>query len=183
MSTDPIARIPPIFGKLLNKLRRARNIDAAEFTTAARLTSTDKLASLESGQAEPTLTEFFRIAGVLNESPAILLVDLITNWRDQPDFGFLYRPRPGDFTRLFRLGCYELSADFHELVKPYSAISEAMDASKALNTVRERRRQPLLDHITIYVRMGYVRFKPETLAGNGGTPVDKPSPDNGEPKP
>ena len=183
MSTDPIARIPPIFGKLLSKLRTARNIDAAEFTTAARLTSTEKLASLETGEAEPTLTEFFRIAGVLNESPAILLVDLITNWRDQPDFGFLYRPRPGDFTRLFRLGRYELSADFHELVKPYSAISEAMDASKALNTVRARRRQPLLDHFTIYVRMGYVRFKPETLAGSGGTPVDKPSPDNGEPKP
>lgn len=173
MSTDPIARIPPIFGKLLNKLRVTRGIDAAEFATAARLTGPEKLASVESGDAEPTLTEFFRIAGVLDEPPAILLVDLITSWRDQPEFGFLYRPRPGDFTRLFRLGCYELSADFHELVKPYSAISEATDASKALNTVRARRRQPLLDYMTIYVRMGYVRFKPETSAAGGGpvTPI------------
>ena len=96
MSTDPIARIPPIFGKLLNKLRTERNIDAAEFTTAARITSTDKLASLESGEAEPTLTEFFRIAGVLDEPPAIFLVDLIINWREEPTFGYLYRPRPGD---------------------------------------------------------------------------------------
>ena len=64
-------------------------------------------------------------------------------------------------------------------MKPYSAISEATDASKALNTVRARRRQPLLDYMTIYVRMGYVRFKPETSA-EGGVPRDV---NNGEPKP
>lgn len=182
MSSDPIARIPPIFGKLLNKLRNARGVDAAEFATA-RLTSTEKLASLERGEAEPTLTEFFRIAGVLDEPPAILLVDLITNWREEPSFGYLYRPRPGDFERLFRLGCYELSAEFHELVKPYPSISAATEGSRTLNAIRKRKRQPLLDHITIYIRMGYVRFKPETSVGNGETPVNKPAPDNGEPKP
>ena len=52
MSTDPITRIPTTFGKLLNKLRTARNIDAAEFATAARLTSPEKLASLEDGKTE-----------------------------------------------------------------------------------------------------------------------------------
>ena len=76
-----------------------------------------------------------------------------------------------------------MSAEFHELVRPYPSISAATEASRALNAVRKRKRQPLLDHITIYIRMGYVRFKPETLAGSGETPVDKPSPDNGEPKP
>ena len=49
MSTDPIPHIPLIFGKLLNKLRVTRGIDAAEFATAARLTSPEKLASLENG--------------------------------------------------------------------------------------------------------------------------------------
>ena len=170
MNTDPISRLPATFGALLNKLRVGQRIDAVEFATAARLTSAEKLASMERGDAEPTLTEFFRIAGVLNEPPAILLVDLITNWREEPEFGYLYRPRPGDFARLFRLGCYELSAEFHELVKPYGSINDAMSVSRALNSTRSRRRQPLLDHITIYVRLGYVRFKPEK-ATDQGTPA------------
>lgn len=179
MSTEPVARIPAAFGKLLNKLRTERGIDAAEFATAARLTNAEKLARVERGEAEPTLTKFIRIAAILNESPAIFLVDLITLWRDQPEFGFLYRPRPGDFTRLFQLGCYELSAEFHEQVKPYDSISGAMEVSRTFNSGRMRRSKPLFDHITIYVRMGYVHFKPETSAGSDAPVEGK----NGEPKP
>ena len=183
MSTDPISRLPPIFGKLLNKLRVARGIEPGEFATAAGLTSSGKLASLEGGATEPTLTEFFRIAGVLNESPSILLVDLISNWQEQPKFGYLHRPRPGDFERIFCLGYYDLSAQFRELVRPYSSISGATEASKSLNAVRGRKRQPLLDHITIYIRMGYVRFKPETLAGGGPPGGGASTPDEEEPAP
>ena len=167
MSTDPIARMPATFGALLNKLRVGRGIETVEFARAARLTSTEKLTRLENGDAEPTLTEFFRIAGALNEPPAILLVDLIANWREDSNFEYVYRPRPGDFARLYRLRCYELSAQFHELVKPHGSIDAAMVASRTLNATRSRRRQPLLDHITIYVRLGYVRFKPEKATDQG----------------
>jgi len=94
MSTDPIARRPATFGALLHKLRVGRGIDTAEFARAARLTSTEKLARLENGDAEPTLTEFFRIAGALNEPPAVLLVDLIANWREDSNFEYVYRAPP-----------------------------------------------------------------------------------------
>lgn len=108
-----------------------------------------------------------RIAGVLNEPHAILLVDLITNWREEPEFGHLYRPRPGDFARLFRLGCYELSAEFHELVKPYGSINDAMAVSRALNSTRSRRRQRSSDHSTSQRELNC--FKPARQSPTAGS--------------
>jgi hypothetical protein len=54
MSTDPIARLPVAFGKLLNKLRVKSGWEEVTFVAEAGLTSAEKLASLEGGEAEPT---------------------------------------------------------------------------------------------------------------------------------
>ena len=82
--TDPIARLPAAFGKLLRQLRANRGLETDAIASEVGLISAKRLASMEGGEAEPTLTEFFRIADTLSESPAILLIDLITSWRGGP---------------------------------------------------------------------------------------------------
>lgn len=167
--TNPVVRLPVSFGKLLAKLRTQRGLEMERLAAETGRISPERLASMERGAAEPSLTEFFLIAGALSESPSILLMDLIESWREDPTPGLPYRPRPGDFVRLYRLGCYELTAEFRELKKPYDSFNGAIAVSRALNTVRSRKAQPLLDHMTIYVRMGYVRFKPEDGTDERGT--------------
>jgi hypothetical protein len=59
---------------------------------------------MERGEREPSLTEFFRIASALGDPSGSLFIDLIVAWRADPTDHRLYKSRPSDFSRLYRLG-------------------------------------------------------------------------------
>jgi hypothetical protein len=161
MSTEPIQRIPIAFGRLLQQRRVEQGYEPARFALSAGLVGEDALQRLETGEDEPTLTEFFRIASVLGEAPAILFIDLIAGWRDGPVRDPLYRSRPSDFARLYRLGRYSNAVEFGELPHAYNFMNDATHAARVLNSKRRSQREGLLDHVSIFVRLGYIRFDPD----------------------
>jgi hypothetical protein len=109
----------------------------------------------------PTLEDFFRIAGVLGESPVILLAEVIAAWRAEPaDYG-LYKSQPSDLTRLYRLGYFHDPGDFRELPRVYGQMDQATGAVRSLNTSRRAKSLPTLNTICIYVRVGSVAFRPD----------------------
>jgi transcriptional regulator with XRE-family HTH domain len=154
MSNDPMDRIPVAFGDLLIRLRAQRNLSQEAFAISAGLSDVAVVNSMEAGQREPTLTEFFRIANALRSLPEILLVDVVAQWRYDPaDIG-LYKSRVSDLSKLFRLGYFSHPGNFHELPRTYTHIDEAIAAATTLNATRRSRRLPLLDTVLIYVRLG-----------------------------
>lgn len=145
MTTDPITRLPSAFETVLVRLCRQRNL-ARQALTITRT---------------PSLQDFFRIADALGESPVILLTEVITAWRADPaDLG-LYKSRPSDLTRLYRLGYFHDPADFRELPRVYGQIDQATDAVGSLNASRQAKSLPPLNTICIYVRVGSVAFRPD----------------------
>jgi hypothetical protein len=116
---------------------------------------------MASGQREPTLTEFFRIASALREQPAILLADLIAAWRGDDADTWLYHGRPSDFVRLHRLGYRHKTGDFRELPRTYDSEAEAIHVAGRLNEQRRTRGVSLLDTICTYVRLDYTHITPE----------------------
>jgi hypothetical protein len=113
---------------------------------------------MESGEHEPTLTEFFDIADALGEPPAILVISLITEWRANPTGDTLYRSRASDFSRLYRLGYFHDARDFRELQRTYGSADEATAAARTLNTARHHRKLAPATTLTIYVRLGHTHF-------------------------
>jgi transcriptional regulator with XRE-family HTH domain len=160
MSTDAIQRIPLVFGRLLQQRRVERGYEPAGFVAAVGLDGEDALRRLETGEDEPTLTQLFRIASVLGEAPAFLFIDLIAAWRDGPVRDLLYQSRPSDFARLYRLGRYSNAVEYRELPHAYDFLNDATHAASILNAKRRSRRDGLVDHVSIFVRLGYIRLDP-----------------------
>jgi transcriptional regulator with XRE-family HTH domain len=152
--------LPVAFGRLLKQRLVERGWEPAQFAASTGLAGEDGLRHLESGEAEPTLTELFRIASALGEAPAIFFIDLIAAWREGPVRDLLYRSRASDFARLYRLGYYPSLVEFQELPRAYELMNDATQAVRVLNAKRGGHRQPLVDHVSIYVRLGYIRFDP-----------------------
>ena len=167
MNTDAFRRLPADFGRLIKQRLVERGWEPARFAASAGLAGEEALRCFESGEAEPTLTEFFRIASALGEAPAILFIDLIAAWRDGPVRDPLYRSRPSDFARLYRLGHYPSPVEFRELPHAYHFMNDATHAARLLNARRRSRRQLLVDHVSIFVRLGYVRFEPDEDDSDG----------------
>lgn len=64
MSTDPIeTRLPEAFDRVLTRRRIERNMTPEAFAVKADLLDTKAVSIFERGDAPPTLTEFFKIAG------------------------------------------------------------------------------------------------------------------------
>ena len=160
MSADPFLRLPEVFGAVLARMRRARNLSTQDLATACRL-SESEIRGLEVGDYAPYFKDIFRLALGLGESPAVLLAEVINAWRADPaDYG-LYKSRPSDLTRLYRLGYFHDPGDFRELPRVYGQIDQATGAVRSLNASRRAKTLPLLDTICIYVRVGTVAFRPD----------------------
>jgi len=157
MSTDPIERLPAVFGDVLARYRGEKKLTVDEFASAAGLSAME-IRSLERGGYGATLMDFFRLARALGEAPAVLFVNFIAEWRAGP-FDTPYTSRPSDFTRLFRLGYDHKPGDFRELSTAYYSVAEATHAAAHLNAQRHTRGVALLDTVCIYVRLDYASFQ------------------------
>jgi hypothetical protein len=161
MSADPTMRLPGVFGRLLKKRREEIKGTEVSLAVAARLSGgADEIEKMECGEREPTLSEFFRIASALRTSPGILLVDLITAWRGDV-YDPLYKARASDFERVYRLGFLhecDNHFEFREAPTTYYLLDQATAAARELNARRYKKGQPLLDTVSIYIRMGHVGF-------------------------
>jgi hypothetical protein len=162
MSIDPFVRIPEVFGDVIARKRRERNLTAEELATTSRRISSEEIRNLEAGNWIPTLRDFFYLAVGLQESPVILLSEVVSAWRttDSTDYG-LYKSRPSDLTRLYRLGCFHDPGDFRELPRVYGQMDQATGAARSLNAPRRAKSLPPLNTICIYLRVGSVAFRPD----------------------
>ena len=152
MNDDPLQRLLPAFGTLLIQHRVERNWTVEALAAAIQLSDAEA-KSMERGEYGPTLPEFFRIARAFGEEPIILLVDLITAWRTDPTDYRLYKSRGSDLAKLYRLGYHHDPGDFRELPRTYGLLDQATGAATALNATRRSKRLPLLDTVSVYVRL------------------------------
>ena len=157
MNTDPIERLPAAFGDVLVRHRNERKRTVEALAAATGLSVTE-IVSLECGNYGPTLKDFFRIAKALSEDPASLFIDVVAEWRGDDADRSLYPSRASNFERLYRLGYHHKIGDFREQEKTYGSIAEATHTAERLNKQRHERGVKLLDTVTTYVRMGYVKF-------------------------
>ena len=160
MSTDPYVRFREVFGDVVARKRRERNWTAEELATACRRLSSDEIRNLEAGNWIPTFRDFFHLAVGLQESPVILFSEIISAWRqtDPCDYG-LYKSRPSDLTRLYRLGYFHDPGDFRELPKAYGHMDQTTDAVRSLNASRRAQSLPPLNTVLIYLRVGSVAIR------------------------
>jgi hypothetical protein len=165
MNVDPLGRLLPAFGALLIRHRVEREWTVEVLASAIQL-SVAEVKSMERGEYGPTLPEFFRIASVLGEQPAILLTDVIAAWRgDDADY-WLYKGRPSDFVRLYRLGYRHKAGDFREQPRAYDSEAEATYVAARLNSQRHARGVvALLDTLCTYIRMDYFRLDWKSESG------------------
>lgn len=159
MKTDPIARLPSVFGEVLTRYRRERKLTAEAVATAAGLSSLE-VRSLETGYYGPTLKDFFRLAMAFGEEPAMFLVNVVEEWRADPA-DTLRQSRASDFARLFRLGYLHGPGDFRELLTSYDSVADATRAAEVFNAQRHTRGVALLDAFCVYVRLDAVPLRPD----------------------
>ena len=174
MSAEPAGGLFAAFGRVLARFRARRGLTPDSFALAAGLASGEEVTSMERGQREPALLEFFRMAKVLGEPPALLLIDVIEAWRAGPAQDALHRSRASDFARLYRLGHYEGAGDYREHQRAYATLDEATATAATLNAARHSKRLKILDTVSIYIRMGHVSFawEPESAPSR---PADETS--------
>jgi transcriptional regulator with XRE-family HTH domain len=151
MSDDPIMRVPTAFGRTISRLRDRGSLSNSGICKSSGI-PVESLEKILRGESEPSLTEFFWIARALREEPAMLFIELISVWRgDGTDS--LYKSRPSDFVRLYRLGYYHKAGDFREQERTYHSAVEATNFADRLNEQRAARGVALLGTLCIYVRM------------------------------
>ncbi len=174
MSIEPVERLSAAFGRVLRRFRERRGLPPESVALAVGLVSGEEVNSMERGQREPALSDFFRIANVLGEPPALFLIDVIDSWRADPAQDALYKSRASDFARLYRLGYYEDPGDFREQQRAFSTLDEAAATAATLNAARHSRRLKVFDTVSIYIRMGHVSFawEPESALSR---PADETS--------
>ena len=158
MSDDPIMRIPIALGRVIKRLRVAGALSAETISRSSGLT-VEEIGGIERGEREATFTEFFWLARALREEPAILFTDVIAAWRGDGRDSALYKSRPSEFARLYRLGYYHKAGDFREQDRAYLSEAAAIYVASQLNEQRHARGVAKLDTITLYIRMGYSHFK------------------------
>jgi transcriptional regulator with XRE-family HTH domain len=157
MSDDPIMRIPAALGRVIKRLRVAGELSVETISRSSGLT-VEEVNGIERGERQTTLTEFFWLARALREEPAILFTDVIAAWRDDGGESALYKSRPSEFARLYRLGYYHKAGDFREQDRTYLSEAAAMHVAGKLNERRHARGVATLGTITLYIRMGYSHF-------------------------
>ena len=161
MNADFVNPLGAAFATLLRRRCVERKLTQEALVIAAGLAE-GTVAKMERGNLEPTLTEFFKIAAALNTSPAILLMDVIQEWRHDPrDLG-LYKSRASDLSTLYRLGYHHDPGDFRELPRTYGLLDQATGAAQALNAARRSKRLPVLDTVLIYVRLANVAVQSDS---------------------
>lgn len=158
MSIESVGELPAAFGRVLRRFRERRGLTPESFAMAVGLVSGEEVTNMERGQREPALSDFFRIAKVLDEPPALLLIDVIEAWRVDPAQDALYSSRASDFARLYRLGYYGDPGNYREQQRAYATLDEATAIAAMLNAARHRRGLKILDTVSIYIRMGHVSF-------------------------
>jgi transcriptional regulator with XRE-family HTH domain len=154
MSDDPIMRIPTALGRVIKRLRVAGELSVETISRSSGLT-VEEINGIERGECETTLTEFFWLARALREEPAILFTDVIAAWRGDGGDSALYKSRPSEFARLYRLGYCHKAGDFREQDRSYFSEAAAMHVAGKLNEQRHARGVAPFDTITLYIRMGY----------------------------
>jgi transcriptional regulator with XRE-family HTH domain len=158
MSDDPIMRIPTALGRVIKRLRVGGGLSVETISKSCGLT-VEEIEGIERGERETTLTEFFWLSRALREEPAILFTDVIAAWRGDGGDSALYKSRPSEFARLYRLGYYHKAGDFREQDRTYVSEAAAIYVAAQLNEQRHARGVAKLDTITLYIRMGYSHFK------------------------
>jgi transcriptional regulator with XRE-family HTH domain len=158
MSDDPIMRIPIALGRVIQRLRIAGALSAETISRSSGLT-VEEINGIERGEREATFTEFFWLARALREEPVILFTDVIAAWRGDGGDSPIYKSRPSEFARLYRLGYYHKAGDFREQDRAYLSKAAAIHVAGQLNEQRHARGVAKLDTITLYIRMGYSHFK------------------------
>lgn len=162
MSADPILRLPKAFGSLLSRwLRDERRLTYQAAAAALDLPDEVAVVEMECGKREPTLTQIFKLAAALHDPPAILLIDILAEWRKDPSEIVPYKTRASDPGRLYRLGYHRGPGDFRELPRVYGGMDEATGVARTLSAARRKRGVVPLDTVLIYARVGYVVFRPD----------------------
>ena len=162
--TDPINRLPVAVGNLLTRQRVKRKLTVEALATATGVSVAD-LTRIECGSREPTLREFSRIAQALGQKPVFYFLDAVAEWRGDHEREVLYKSRPSDFVRLYRLGYHHKIGDLREQPRAYDSMADATHAAAMLNAQRHTRGVALLDTVLIYVRLDSVFLRAED---NGG---------------
>jgi transcriptional regulator with XRE-family HTH domain len=157
MSDDPIMRVPDAFGKAFRRLLVEQRASIETIAKSSGLPK-ERLMELELGKVEPSLMEFFWIARAFRTEPVYLFLELISAWRGD-NLDPLYKTRPSDFARLYRLGYYHKVGDFREQERTYGSEAQALHTARKLNEQRQQRHVRLLDTLTTYVRLGSLRFQ------------------------
>jgi transcriptional regulator with XRE-family HTH domain len=157
MSGDPIMRIPTALGRVIKRLRIAGELSVETISRSSGMT-VEEINGMERGDLEATVTEFFWLARALREEPAILFTYVIAAWRGDGGDSALYKSRPSEFARLYRLGYYHKAGDFREQDRAYLSEAAAMHVAGRLNEQRHARGVAKFDTITLYIRMGYSHF-------------------------
>ena len=119
---------------------------------------------MEAGECLPSLSDFMHLSAGLGEPPAILLAEIITDWRHDPTDIGLYKSRPSDLTRLYRLGYFYDAGDFRELTRTYELLDHATADARRVRVFRANRQESHIDTLTVYVRVGHIRVdtRPES---------------------
>ena len=155
MSNNPIDRVRIALSKALAYHRVKKNMTIKMVADAGELFES-KIELWENAVTAPDVTELFRLASALGIDPAILFIDIVTEWRRDPTDIGLYKSRASDFAKLYRLGYYVDPGDFREIPRTYGVIEEAVRSARKLNATRHSKRLPLLDTVLTYVRLGGV---------------------------
>ena len=166
MSDDPIMRIPTALGRVIKRLRVGGGRSVETISKSSGLT-VKEIDGIERGEREATFTEFFWLARALREEPAILFTDVIAAWRGDGGDSALYKSRPSEFARLYRLGYYHKAGDFREQDRTYPSEAAALHVAGQLNVQRQARGVAPLDTMTLYIRMGYSHFTWNPGEGRG----------------
>ena len=165
MRSHRLNRLPEVFGDVLSCLRRARNQDADALANASDL-STRMIRGMEAGSYGPNLEDLLCLAIGLEESPVILLAEVISALRtDSADLGSTssgHQTWPG-FTDL---GISTILGASRELDQTYSSLDLAAGGARKANAKHVGKGEPPVDVVTIYIRVGHVQVdvRPEAEA-------------------
>ena len=95
---------------------------------------------------------------MLRDESWLILMDLMTTLRTEPDDKVIIKTRVHDFNRLFRLGYHHDVWDFREHTTTYTSFDSALSYAEMLNIDRKRKGKPLLDNVLTYVRVASHSF-------------------------
>ena len=155
MKAAHIKNLPQGFGKALLHFRTA-GFSTVEMLANSSGIREQEIVRMESGECEPTLSEFLRLAIAMQISPSHLFNRAIVEWPDDSNF-MPPRERSRDhYPRLFRLAWIAKRRVIHESRKAYETFDEALNASVRLNALRQRQGLPLLIGVGVYIRTGNV---------------------------